>query len=785
LFWLWHALKREFGSKILYKIILPFLILTLLVGVAGSAVALVLAGGTEEERFNNRVAEVLRRLNDTLVDQEIANLDFLNQIVFAPANPNSGAPAVSEAIADRNASELERALDPYFTSGMRSTRVQLDRLIAFDRSGRILVDMERNPSDAPSPYDVTLNQGVLPSDSGSFVGMVLAAQQDGIGDKFAGLMRFRADESLYFATITPVYENDQVVGGMILAMRVEQLLQTLADRSQAEIVVLYNTDGDALLSTRVSDREQGAEVAQVDNPAAAPVEESQLEVENLASLDLAPDVVEQLEGARNEVDRSRIHTLEVNQREYRVAITPLKIRRVFSGYIAAGLPRDYLTETFNDLQFPIMLVTGFFVLGIIGVGLFVTRQITDPLDELLSTAKDVTAGNLRRRSNVRTQDEIGALSKSFNTMTGYLLRLYSRVLAESSQRAAIVESITDGIVVCDPEGNVQVMNRAIRKFLNLHPDAPPPARFSDVPLVPLPREQAAFSPEYATSLYKLGERFVRVSDARVTSSDGKYLGIVYMLQDLTAEVQIDQAKTQFIGTISHELRTPITTLRGTNEMLLRGMFGSLDPQQRTEIERMQHKLISMTGLINNVIVIAQIDAGSLPLELEPLNLHEVIEEAIWKLRKPIKEKGLSLAFDIPEDIPPVLADYDHFHTIVHQLVDNAHLYTQEGGITIRAKQHGEYVQIDVSDTGCGIDPSMHEQVFERFVRGSGEGEGIDSQDRGIGLGLAIVKQLVEQHGGRVWLTSAAGQGSVFSFTLRHGNDLGTSEKQDTAFGTAA
>jgi signal transduction histidine kinase/HAMP domain-containing protein len=781
---LFSVLKREFHSKILYKIILPFLILTLLVGIAGSAVAILLAGGTEQERFNNRVAEVSRRLNDALVDQEIANLDFLNQIVFAPANPITGAPAVSEAIADGSVSELALALDPYFTIGMRSTRVQLDRLIAFDRSGRTLVDMERAPPDAANPY--TLNERrMLPNDPDSFVGMVLAAEQDDIGDKFAGLMQFLPDQSLYFATITPVYEDNQVVGGMILAIRVEQLLQSLADRSQAEIVVLYDGEGNALYSTRVSDREQGAEIASIDNPAAAPLEESQHEVENLATLNLARDAVEQLELARSEDDQSLIDTLEVNQREYQVAITPLKIRLVFSGYIAAGLPRQYLTETFAGLQLPIMLVTGLFVLGIIGVGLFVTRQITNPLDELLATAKDVTAGNLRRRSNVRTQDEIGALSKSFNTMTGYLLRLYSRVLAESSQRAAIVESITDGIVVCDPEGNVQVMNRAIRKFLNLHPDAPPPARFSDLPLVPLPREQAAFSPEYATSLYKLGERFVRVSDARVTSSDGKYLGIVYMLQDLTAEVQIDQAKTQFIGTISHELRTPITTLRGTNEMLLRGMFGSLAPQQQTEIERMQQKLIGMTGLINNVIVIAQIDAGSLALELEPLSLHEVIEEAIWKIRKPIKEKGLSLTFDIPEDVPPVLADYDHFHTIMHQLVDNAHLYTQEGGITIRAKQHGEYVQIDVCDTGCGIDPNMHEQVFERFVRGSGEGEGIDSQDRGIGLGLAIVKQLVEQHGGRVWLTSAVGQGSVFSFTLRHGNDLGTPEKQDTAFGTAA
>jgi signal transduction histidine kinase len=200
---------------------------------------------------------------------------------------------------------------------------------------------------------------------------------------------------------------------------------------------------------------------------------------------------------------------------------------------------------------------------------------------------------------------------------------------------------------------------------------------------------------------------------------------------------------------------------------------------------MLQKLVGMTTLISNVIISASIDSGSLTLELEPLELQETVEEAVWKLQKSIKEKGLTLTIDIPDDIPEVIADYDHFHTVMQQLVENARTYTDEGGITIRASRAGEFVQIDVCDTGRGIAPEMHEQVFERFVRGSGQGEGVDSQDRGIGLGLAIVKQLVQRLGGQVWVTSTVGQGSVFSFTLRHTDDLGHPEKQDTAIGTAA
>jgi signal transduction histidine kinase len=266
---------------------------------------------------------------------------------------------------------------------------------------------------------------------------------------------------------------------------------------------------------------------------------------------------------------------------------------------------------------------------------------------------------------------------------------------------------------------------------------------------------------------------------------GQYLGDVYVLQDMTDEVKIDRAKTSFIGTISHELRTPITTLLGTTDLMARGMFGRMEDRQTSEVKIMHGKLAHMTRLINNVIVIADIDAGTLPFDMEPLSAQELVEEATWKMQKEIKEKGLSLSIDIPDDLPPVIADYDHAQTIIRQIVDNARRYTMTGSITIRAARENEFVRFDIIDTGPGIAPDMREQVFERFVRGMGKGQGVDSQERGLGLGLAIVKQLVARQGGHVWVTNATGEGSIFSFTLRHTDVMGTTEKQDEAFGTAA
>jgi two-component system phosphate regulon sensor histidine kinase PhoR len=157
----------------------------------------------------------------------------------------------------------------------------------------------------------------------------------------------------------------------------------------------------------------------------------------------------------------------------------------------------------------------------------------------------------------------------------------------------------------------------------------------------------------------------------------------------------------------------------------------------------------------------------------------------WNMQRMIKEKGLYLDIDIPEDLPPVLADYELLDMIVKQLIDNAYRYTEEGGITITAVPIDGFVQVNVTDTGPGIRPENYERVFERFVRGTEPGQGVDSQERGIGLGLSIVKHLVEHHEGHVWVTSEPGQGSTLSFTLRQADVVGTPEEQGRAFGTAA
>jgi signal transduction histidine kinase len=278
----------------------------------------------------------------------------------------------------------------------------------------------------------------------------------------------------------------------------------------------------------------------------------------------------------------------------------------------------------------------------------------------------------------------------------------------------------------------------------------------------------------------LNERIVRASPSEIKDGDGKRIGIVCVLQDMTAEVAVDQAKTNFIATISHELRTPLTVLRGNADLLLRGLMGPLDPEQRSMIETMRNHAANMTSLVSNVIVIADLDSGSIVPEPMPTDLRKAIDDIIWPMRSQITAKGLELHLEIPSDLPLVLVDVIHLRTALHQLLDNARRYTQAGTVTVRAQNVGNEVRVDVVDTGRGVSEVLLDQLFERFIRGNGTSEGINSSERGIGLGLAIAKQLIERQGGRIWLERTSEQGSIFSFTLLHANNTPQLDKHSQA-----
>jgi len=751
-----RRLIKELQSQLKYQIIGPFLVLAVLVAIVGLSIVAFFLARQQQDRFDNELAAATRTVNDTFFVQEQANLSFLREVAFAQRNDSINAPAVAEAFASDDRDGLRRALDPFFRQGIQRIDVRLDRLIAFGRDGRTIADFERLPEATNNEYITHASSDLS---SAWFTSLVLQGKADERGDKYAGLIQFSNTQTVYLATITPVRQGEEVVGGLIVANRLDKLLNEMLKQARLDGIILYDKDGATIASTFSS---------LVRPPS------------------LRSDVVTKLIEKNADLYGQSLFTVEtINGKEYQLAYVPLTIRGSRVGILATVRAREEVLLSWNNISPLLAVVTLGLGLTIAVIGLWVTQRITRPLEELAETARAIVDGDLQRRARVSSQNEIGELARHFNRMTDSLVELIAKVRAEARQRAAIVESITDGIIFTDVQGEIRSINRATRRLLGLAEDASFPKRLSDLPLTPLTEGVPGFGDQRAHDLYSLGNYIIRLSVAEVREDNGHLLGYVAILQDLTKEVMVDRAKTNFIGTISHELRTPLTVIRGNADLLARGLAGPLADEQKSFVEAIRLQANNMTTLISNAITIANLDSGTLRSVIEPIDVQPPIEDAIWQVRGPIKAKGLQLEVELPKKLPKVLADAEHVRTITLQLLDNARRYTDTGRITVCAIPQRDALRIEVSDTGRGIPHHLHEQIFERFFRGEGVNEGINSSERGIGLGLAICKQLIERLGGTIGVESTPGQGSTFFFTLRYADDTTTPEKPATRMESAA
>ncbi|MGC8874439.1 MAG: response regulator, partial [Chloroflexia bacterium] len=330
---------------------------------------------------------------------------------------------------------------------------------------------------------------------------------------------------------------------------------------------------------------------------------------------------------------------------------------------------------------------------------------------------------------------------------------------EASKVRAILQSITDGVLVVDREGKILLVNPAVETMLGMPREALEGQATRDLPGLFL--SGGVFA--QPNQRVQLMDRDLAIYSAPVVTDAGEALGTVFVLRDITREVQADRAKSEFISTVSHELRTPLTAIKGYVDLLLLGSVGDLSPMQRNFLEVVRSNANRLVELINDLLDISRIETGRITLNREPVSLYELVEEVVESARTEIERKQLRLEIDVPTDLPLVQADRRRILQVLGNLVSNAYKYTPEGGrITIAARCVDDVLQVDVSDTGVGISPEDQQRLFTRFFRADNP---MRDEVGGTGLGLAISKSFVEMHGGRIWVQSELNVGSTFSFTL--------------------
>ncbi|HWH93504.1 MAG TPA: ATP-binding protein [Baekduia sp.] len=395
---------------------------------------------------------------------------------------------------------------------------------------------------------------------------------------------------------------------------------------------------------------------------------------------------------------------------------------------------------------------GLALAGAIALVALLLAGVRRPLESLVDASARLAGGDLSARvDETAGPDELRQLGRSFNAMAVDLEEANERLEAERRRLAVTVRSLGDGLIIIDEEGLVAQANpRAARLAPDLQVGHPP-----EVGGLVLPAVDEALGVEV---LLEHAGRTLAVTAARLEEhADG---GVVWTLRDATERARLERLKSEFVATASHELRSPLTSIKGFVELLRAGE--GLDERRREFLDIVLVSTNRLVDLVNDLLDVARLEAGGVEVHRRPVEVSEVLEEVITLLRGRMEAKHQHVNVDVAADTPRVLADATRLRQMLTNLVTNAHLYTDEGGtVTLRAGGLAAGgVRIEISDTGRGMSAAELEHVFERFSRGSGS-----TGTPGTGLGLSIVKSLVDLHGGTIDVASTPGDGTTFALTL--------------------
>jgi NtrC-family two-component system sensor histidine kinase KinB len=396
-----------------------------------------------------------------------------------------------------------------------------------------------------------------------------------------------------------------------------------------------------------------------------------------------------------------------------------------------------------------------------------------PLLALVQEAEQIGAGHLNRTIQLRRDDEIGLLAVAFNSMTEKL-RVARKKEEQRLHRAeqmsdAALENLFDPVLVTDATGTIVHVNRAAQGVFGpvsqlrgqlvsrvIHETKIASAIEDAI------RAEAISAKEDEAGMVTIGEENARTYRLRATPmrDDDTLLGAALVLEDVTHLRALDRLKTEFISVASHELRTPVTSLVLSAQLLSEGAVGELTPDQQEVIDAQREDLARLDALLRDLLDMTKLEAGATPPRFELVAPRELVETAARGVKAEAAAKGVRLSTFSRDDDPLVRADKIQVGRVLTNLLNNAIRHTPAGHeVRLEAEPRGEKVEFRVSDTGSGIPASYLERIFERFAQVPGETHG------GAGLGLPISQSIVHSHGGQITVQSEPGQGSTFRFEL--------------------
>lgn len=401
------------------------------------------------------------------------------------------------------------------------------------------------------------------------------------------------------------------------------------------------------------------------------------------------------------------------------------------------------------------------------LGYFIANSITDPIRALTKKTRAMAKGNFNQSVEIKSDDEIGELGKTFNFLTKELRETIEKMDLEKSKLDTIFNYMAEGVIAIDRKNRLIHANSIAKKILNIsEKDFNREINLKSINLynVDYKNEKSLKGEE----LTKIGDNFYKIKYAPYKSDAFVNSGLIIVLQDVNKEHLLDIMRKEFVANVSHELKTPITTIKSYTETLLESELD--DESEKKFLRVIDRENSRMSRIVTDLLSLSNIDYNRNNLSFSKFDTYEFIDEAIESQSILISSKNHKIEFNIAMDINDIYADRNGADQILTNIISNSCKYTPENGkISILAKNVDDFVEIKISDNGIGIPEEDLPRITERFYRVE---KGRSRAMGGTGLGLSIANEMIKLLGGNLKLDSKFGEGTTVTLLFRTGDEDG-------------
>ena len=409
-------------------------------------------------------------------------------------------------------------------------------------------------------------------------------------------------------------------------------------------------------------------------------------------------------------------------------------------------------------------------------------NIANPIKQLTNSIKEIAAQNYSMRVHFEQHNEFGELAASFNTMAQkleeYKVSNWEKLLIEKKRIETLINNLNDAVIGLDENKKVLFMNNIALKIAALNKENVMGKPIQDIAMhndlirtlvKDIFNEKTDENELDNTSTVKIfadnkesyfKKEIIPIKIIPTGEKEEKQIGNVIILQNITPYKELDFAKTNFIATVSHELKTPISSIKMSIQLLQNIQVGSLNTEQQSLVESIKEDAGRLLKIAGELLNMTQVESGSIQMTIMPFHANEIIEYAVHANKSAADQKQISINIIVPNNLPKLLADSEKTSWVLTNLVSNAIRYSYDNSIIdIVVEKVGEKIKFSVLDTGQGISPQYVDKIFNRYYRIP------NTQKEGTGLGLSISKEFIEAQGGQIFVKSDVGAGSTFAFTL--------------------